>query len=979
MIKLTFKSALALTASAAMLSAYGAETVHAQDGPVVEDEIITIGTRRKDARSAKDVVAPVDIIPATELLNQAPNDIADALRISVPSYNVNTQPISDAATIIRPANLRGLSPDNTLVLVNGKRRHRASVISFLGGGIADGAHGPDISVFPALALKNVQVLRDGASSQYGSDAIAGVINFELKDTAGGIVEARYGQTYEGDGENYRIGANYGIEFGEGGFINVTGEYGEVRDTNRSIARDDAAALLAAGNTNVIDQSVNTLTTDIDSVQIWGQPNINDDIKVFVNTGYEISENLEVYAFGNYAERQAEGGFFFRNPTNRGGVYAGPLVNVANGNAVCLSYLNPMTNALECNSELGTDYQEIIFTPNGDGSFLRTPSGVTLAPGQFGSSIRVGNLNGLDPRDCPAGIPLDGLLPQNGTALATVTGDGVEGNCFSFIESLPGGFVPRFGGDNQDMSIVGGIRGELDIGNGLGYDVSASYGNNQTDFFINNTINASLGPLTPRNFTPGSYEQTDTNFNLGLTYALPISGWDGDLNIAGGFEYREEEFGITRGDDASFAIGPLAAPTAAFPTGQGFSSSSNGFGGFVPAAEGAFAQDNIAIYGELEADVTEGLTVQGALRWEDYSSFGDTLDWKIGGKFDIGDNLTLRSTLSTGFHAPTAGQANVINITTAFVGGVLSDVGTIPITTGAGQFINERRLVNGDDPFTLGPEESNNFTVGLAANLGGVDLTVDYFNISLDGRIATTSNLDFQGELRAFAAENNVNVGGLSSTSEILNALDGTMFTDSAGNMQTFSISDFAGSEDLASFVVFTNNFDTRTQGVDVVASYPFDIGEGSTSITAAANWTDTEVTDRGRFVDIGDLRTRSLEENIPSWKGNVTLNHEQGPLRGLVRANFHSDYFEDHLGTNGFPIELGGEVNFDAEVTYSFLEGAEISVGASNIFNNFPDELADIPLGGFSSVGAVAGPAYPSTAPFGFNGGQWYARARYTF
>jgi len=199
-----FKKSLIATTSVAILMGALAPSAYGQvaDETVAnEDVIITVGTRRKNARSAADVIAPVDVIPASELLNQAPNDIADALRIAVPSFNVNTQPISDAATIVRPANLRGLSPDNTLVLLNGKRRHRASVISFLGGGIADGAHGPDISVFPSLALKNVQVLRDGASSQYGSDAIAGVINFELKDAAeGGVVEARYGQTYEGDGE-----------------------------------------------------------------------------------------------------------------------------------------------------------------------------------------------------------------------------------------------------------------------------------------------------------------------------------------------------------------------------------------------------------------------------------------------------------------------------------------------------------------------------------------------------------------------------------------------------------------------------------------------------------------------------------------------------------------------------------------------------------------------------------------------------------
>ena len=900
------------------------------DFSVAEDEIVTIGTRRTDERSAADVIAPVDVIPATELLNQAPNDIADALRISVPSFNVNTQPISDAATVIRPPNLRGLSPDNTLILLNGKRRHRGSVISFLGGGIADGAHGPDISVFPSLALKNVQVLRDGASSQYGSDAIAGVINFELKeDTSGGTVEVRYGETYEGDGENYRIAGNFGLPLGENGFVNITGEYGEVNDTIRSIARDDVVALVAAGNTAVLDQSVNTVTSgDVNTVQIWGQPNVNDDIKLFINSGYEISENLELYAFGNYAERQVEGGFFFRNPTDRGGVFAGPSVD-------------PITGAL-------SDADNAV------------------------SSVLVGNLAGLDASACPAGIPLTaggGLIPDP-TVLAQVVADD---NCFSFVETLPGGFVPRFGGDNEDWSIVGGIRGELDFGTGLGYDLSFTRGNNQTDFFINNTINASLGPDSPRDFFPGAYEQSDTNFNVDLTYALPVETLASDLFIAAGFEYREEEFTITQGDDASFAIGPLAAPTAAFPTGQGFASSSNGFGGFVPAAAGAFAQDNIAFYVDVETDLTDAFSVQGALRWEDYDSFGDTLDWKVGGKYTVNDNFTLRGTYSTGFHAPTAGQANVINITTAFVQGVLADVGTIPLTTGAGQFINDRREARGEDPFTLGPEESENFTIGFAASLGDLDVTVDYFNITLDGRIATTSNLDFQQELRDFAAESGVDVTAIDNTNGILLALD---------SANALNISDFAGSEDLASFVVFTNNFDTETQGIDVVATYPFDLGAGSSSLTAAVNWTDTDVTNRGIFVDIGDLRTQSLEDNIPDIKGNVTFNHEQGDWRGLARANFHSSYFEDHLGTNGFPVDLGGEVNFDAEVTYSppALEGAEISIGAANIFDNTPDRLdaVESPVGG-TSLGSIVGTEFPSTAPFGFNGGQWYVRARYSF
>ena len=149
------------------------------------------------------------------------------IRTLVPSFNVNTQPISDAATLIRPANLRGLPPDNMLVLVNGKRRHRGSVISFLGGGISDGAQGPDISAIPSIALKKVEVLRDGAAAQYGSDAIAGILNFVYKDSLKVLkIEIKSGEYSDGDGEMYRIAANAGMPFTANGFANVSMEIQE---------------------------------------------------------------------------------------------------------------------------------------------------------------------------------------------------------------------------------------------------------------------------------------------------------------------------------------------------------------------------------------------------------------------------------------------------------------------------------------------------------------------------------------------------------------------------------------------------------------------------------------------------------------------------------------------------------------------------------------------------------------------------------
>ena len=929
----------------AMASAFGgapalAQADGADDGP--QDVIITVGTRR-DQRSAADTPAPIDVISADEVLNQGDNDIQNILRTSVPSYNVNTYPIADAATIVRPANLRGLAPDSTLVLVNGKRRHRAAVISFLGGGVSDGAQGADISVIPTIALRQVEVLRDGASSQYGSDAIAGVINFVLKnDDGGAAIEAEWGQTYEGDGDAYSVSANVGlpIPVGLGGFLNVSAEYGETDATSRSVQRTDAAALIAAGNTAVADPA-----------QIWGQPNVNDDYTVFVNAAVPFSEQLEVYAFGNYSGRQTEGGFFFRNPTNRGGVYAGPQVNPATGNAL-------ITN------DMGT--------PDDPSDDTFTDAITTAAVLNPSASVLVGNLAGIDPAACPAGIPLTGgggVVPDP-TILASVSADA---NCFSFFETIPGGFTPRFGGDLEDKSITAGFRGA--IGN-LTYDFSYTYGQSDVDFFINNTVNASLGPNTPRDFMPGGYSQIDNNFNADFSYAIPNDMFASDLIFSFGGEHRTEEFEIRAGDAASFAIGPLAAPTAAFPGGQGFSSSSNGFGGFTTASAGTTSQKNYAIYGELETDVTDNFTLQGAVRYEDfYDSFGDTLNWKVGGLYNFNDNLVFRSTYSTGFHAPTAGQANVTNITTQFSGTALVDQGTIPLSSPAGQFIADRlELSTGVRP-TLGPEESKNFTAGVGFALGDIDVTLDYFRISVDDRISISDQQDFLGELLEVAMEDSVVIPAGATTSQVLNLLD------AAGSL---TASDFAGSEDLTSFGFFTNSFDTRTQGIDIVASTDFELYAGSsTSMALAFNWTDTEVTDRGLTgaAPLSEGRARQLEDTIPNTRGNITFNHYMGKMRALARFNYYGAFFECHLdATSATPPEFcdlphdgGAQFPIDLELGYNLTENVQLIAGAQNVLNSYPDELSA------ANGAGVAGAQYPPIAPAGFNGGFYYFKVRAEF
>jgi len=296
------------TAIALALLAPAAYTpmVFAQQANDDVEEIITIGSRRPQ-RSASDSSVPVDVISGEEFVNMGFADLDEMLRTSVPSYNVQRNAISDAATIVRPANLRGLPPDNILILVNGKRRHRSGVIAELGGSLAAGSQGADISAIPVLAFDQVQVLRDGAAAQYGSDAIAGVMNFVLKDDADGFsVDARVGEFGEGDGELQQVMVNFGLPLGPDGFINVTGSAMEQEATSRSLQRTDAANLIANGNTQ-------QRATVGNPAQIWGPPEVRVNWNGCVNYGIESSDTQEVYDLDNYGQRETDRDFFYRKP------------------------------------------------------------------------------------------------------------------------------------------------------------------------------------------------------------------------------------------------------------------------------------------------------------------------------------------------------------------------------------------------------------------------------------------------------------------------------------------------------------------------------------------------------------------------------------------------------------------------------------------------------------------------------------------
>jgi iron complex outermembrane receptor protein len=852
----------------------------AQDGAdEVIEEIVTTGSRRA-ARSATDSAVPIDVISREDFIAQGNTDMDALLRAAIPSYNVNQQPISDAGTIVRPANLRGLSPDSTLILVNGKRRHRSAVISFLGGGISDGSQGPDLSVIPGIALKQVEVLRDGASAQYGSDAIAGVINFKLRDNAEGLsIEARYGEYAEGDGQTTQFAANLGLPLTDAGFFNLSAQFKDADPTSRSIQRGDAADLIAAGNTDVRTPAV----------QIWGAPKVRDDFTIWANAGLELDNNGEAYVFGNWSEREVEGGFFFRNPDTRPGIF-GTTLN--NPNWVDGAPIDPMW----ANEPESVDVRLIAdILGTGACSFAPQVTSVAGQPFTFIGSTP-GNTDPLDPnRD------------QLSAALA-------DSNCAAFNSVAPGGFTPQFGGQVVDASITGGFKGELD--SGIFYDISASYGRSAVDYFINNTVNGNLlgrGADTPRNFRPGSYIQSERSANIDVSMPVDVASFASPLNVAGGLEYRVEQFEIKNGEPNSFFIDPILSA-------QGFGIGSNGFPGFKPEDAGKFDRNSFAAYVDFEADITDRFLAGVAVRFEDFSDFGTTTNAKVSARFSISDAFAIRGAVSTGFRAPTTGQSNVRNVTTAFTAGVLADEATLPPT-------NPIAVQKGGVP--LQPEESTNYTFGAVMALGPLDITIDYFNIEVEGRIAlTTTQVLTQADIDALLA---------------------------------------IGQADASSFVgvrFFTNDFDTTTQGIDIVATMP--IGDSS-ELTFTGNWTDTEV-DAFNPDIIGDTRVQQLEDNLPEIRFTFTGTHEFGNFNGLWRLNHYGDYYEAHLDDGTLPIFPGAETTVDLELGYSFGENLRVTLGGQNVTDEEPD---------INPWADIVGAQFPVTSPMGFNGAFYYVRANW--
>jgi iron complex outermembrane receptor protein len=882
--------ALALL-STGFASTYAPQAL-SQDSGTLEEVVIT--GLRGTPRTAVDSAVPIDTFNVEQIEAISHTDTVDILQTLVPSFNVNRQPISDGASFIRPVQLRGLDSHHALVLVNGKRRHRAALVEIGGAG----TQGPDIATIPATAIQSIEVLRDGASAQYGSDAIAGVMNFNLKENRDGFdMTVDTGQFYEGDGTSYTVQGNLGLPLGESGFISISAEINDSEFTERAEQYCEAWFCLDQGNPRFSEQSelrqgfvtgtptpgasarvqalqtafpggVDAASVEGENAMPWGIPNREHQM-FFVNAGYDLANGMELYAFANYGAVQSDGSFFYRYPGN-------------------------------------------------------------------------GTIEDLREAD---------------------------GSIYSPLDKFAGGFTPRFEGEVEDYSLAGGLRGS--VGDATTFDLSARFGSNEIDYRLFNTINPSLGSASPTDFRPGTLANEE--FQVQLDFATEFDvGLSTPLVVAYGASYMDESYDVGQSSDvASYEAGPHAVsdpfgfcnddgtPTAAGlaisnapadeplncanPNDPAFTVvgvGSNGFPGFSPEFSDDYTRDSYAFYVDLSADITDKLLLQGAIRFEDYSDFGNETVGKIAARYRINDTFALRGSFGTGFRAPTPGQQGTTNVSTRLPNGFPVATGLFPAGGTVAQALGANELA---------PETSTSFTLGVTAEFSDLTITLDAYSIDIDDRFRAVSTLDVSS--------------------------DPNGDPDAYARFLALQAAGVAGAESIGGVNYFQNAIDTETRGFDLVANYAMGWSNGqSTDFSLALNYNDQEIVADPLDV-LNPEGEFDLENQLPNVRWNATAFHTMGDFSIMGRLRYFGEW-EDSDNTSPLSIQTYDPVVFfDLEGSWQINDNVRASVGGRNLFDEYPDQVDRIA----SDNDYCCGRLYPSTSVADWQGGYYYARLRFDF
>lgn len=793
-------------------------------------EVQVVGSRNTK-RTVVNSAVPIDVINIKDVTTQSGKlEINELLQYVAPSFNANKQSGSDGADHVDPASLRGMGPDQTLVLINGKRRHQSSLINLFGTK-GRGNTGTDLNSIPASAIKRIEILRDGAAAQYGSDAIAGVINIVLNDNinqlTGAVTYGAYNTNAQGDfdpgtantknnfldensfgntlgqkrnfdGQSIKVAANYGVAVGKkGGIANFTAEY-----LNKE----------------------KTLRPGFDFRKGFGEAAIQG-LNLFGNLVVPISDKTEFYAFGGRNFRDTDAYAFTRNGGER------------------------------------------------------------------------------------------------------------------VVESIyPGGFTPRITSEIVDNSIAAGMRTKY--ASGWKMDLSNTFGKNLFHYYIKGTINASLVGNSPTEFDAGghSLSQNTTNLDFSKNYDSVLNG----MNLAFGAEFRTEQFSIFAGEEGSYVTydtsgRPITNPaTQTAPidpiSGELRPGGSQGFPGYSPANEVKKNRNNVSLYTDAEFDVTKKLLVSTAIRFENYSDFGSTLNGKLAARLKATDNINFRGSLSTGFRAPSLAQVYYnLRFTNFNAGGateVILSPNNSPVTQAFGiNKLNEEKAVNG--------------SLGVTASFGAFTATVDGYFINVKDRIVLTGYFDASA----------LNLG-------------------------------------VSAAQFFTNGVDTKTAGVDVVLAWKKKFGDSNFAATLVGNINHMKIGDvKNGTLDketfFGEREKAFLLASAPANKFGLNLNYDKKWFNaGLAFTRFSKvellDYqmYEDVADYGSFANQIkaatdtySAKIVTDLTLGFKLNKSSKLSIGANNLFNIYPDQQDDwVEAGG-----------YWDAVQMGFSGAYYYARLGFTF
>ncbi|XRE42961.1 TonB-dependent receptor [Tenacibaculum discolor] len=738
-------------------------TVVLRDDNVL-DEVVLTGNRSKP-RTILDSAVPIDNVSVRELQATGQTNIDQMLTYTVPSYNSSNQTISDATAHFDPADLRGLGPSRTLVLVNGKRKNQSALV-YVNDTPGKGEVGVDMKSIPTAAIERVEILRDGASAQYGSDAVAGVVNIILKKNIDFTqVNVNSGVTKEGDGFNIDGDVNHTFTFGEGGFVNTTLglSYQEKTDRAAEPGKDD---LFGVDNQWTRDNP--------DLGMIIGQPEMKKG-DLFVNAEYPLNENTKLYAFGGFNMRQGKSFALYRPP-------------------------------YWITDDFG----------------LLTPDGETYD-----------------------------------------------------------GFQPTFETDIQDILFTAGSKFKL---GGFDADLSASFGRNSVDYTIGNTINVSLGPNSPTSFDAGAYAFSNIIGNFDVSRSF------GDVSIGLGVEGRQERFEVTAGEEASYIDGGAQS-----------------FPGLQPSNALNETRTNIGGYGTLDWDVSEDFLIGGALRYENYSDFGDNFSWKVSSRYKVGEAGVLRASYSTGFRAPSLHQVYLSNVQTLVSGGTISNQGT---------FNNVSPVIKDLGVASLFAETSKNISAGLTVKASNdFTISLDYYNVKVEDRVV------FSGE-----------IGG----------------TDDNGNPNA-TVQQILDDNSVTSIKFFINAADTKTEGFDYTMRYKnIDFAAGKLGLNLALNINRTklegEVKTPTKLANYKNaIFNRKEQSRIISARPNTKLlfgaDYKYKKFTAFLNNTYFGEVTWQHATDPNKDQTFSGKVITDVSFGYEFSDMISFNAQVNNLFDVYPDEI----------------------------------------